>query len=432
MAETAGEGPQGGKHFNKERIKFSPEDEARLERQHFWRIIDAFKFYRVHVQEQVKRAECQFRSISQRHQSLLPNVLSNLACISQCADHNQEVLQAIIHNSLHMFDNMEYGERVRPDITQEDPRKVRPSSTFDLDKLKSTIKQFVRDWSEVGRAERESCYKPIIQEIQRLFPCDQYDVSRVSVLVPGAGLGRLAWEIARLGYTCQGNEWSFFMLFSSNFVLNRCEKVNALTLYPWIHQFSNNKKSSDQTRPIRFPDVNPQNLPLNSDFSMVAGDFVEIYTESESWDCVATCFFIDTAHNVIEYVETIWKILKPGGVWINLGPLLYHFENMANELSIELSYEDIRTAMIKFGFQIEVEKESMQTTYTENDRSMLRYVYDCVFFVARKPAVLYFNGGYDDDDDADDDEDDDDEDDQEQSSPPAAKSSRRDAANSLT
>lgn len=39
----------------------------------------------------------------------------------------------------------------------------------------------------------------------------------------------------------------------------------------------------------------------------------------ESWDCVATCFFIDTAHNVIEYMETIWKILKPGGAWINLG-----------------------------------------------------------------------------------------------------------------
>lgn len=36
------------------------------------------------------------------------------------------------------------------------------------------------------------------------------------------------------------------------------------------------------------------------------------------------------------------------------GPLLYHFENMANELSVELSYEDIRTAMVKFGFLIEV------------------------------------------------------------------------------
>ncbi|XP_067376290.1 carnosine N-methyltransferase isoform X2 [Channa argus] len=307
-----------------------------------------------------------------------------------------------------MFENIEYGER-------EDPRKVRPTSTFDMDKLKSTIKQFVRDWSEVGQGERDTSYKPIIQEIQRLFPDEQYDVSKVSVLVPGAGLGRLAWEIARLGYTCQGNEWSLFMLFSSNFVLNRCEKVNALTLYPWIHQFSNNKKSSDQTRPIRFPDVNPQSLPINSDFSMVAGDFVEVYVDSDSWDCVATCFFIDTAHNVIEYVETIWKILKPGGVWINLGPLLYHFENMANELSVELSYEDIKSAMVKFGFHIEVEKESMQTTYTENDRSMLRYVYDCVFFVARKPADLYNV-----------------EDEQQSGSPPAAKSPRRESTYSLT
>lgn len=135
------------------------------------------------------------------------------------------------------------------------------------------------------------------------------DVSKVSVLVPGAGLGRLAWEIARLGYSCQGNEWSFFMLFTSNFILNRyktfchsyvslhlqqifkfkfwnsffpfrCEQVNSLTVYPWIHQFSNNKKCSDQTRGVRFPDVNPQSLPPDVDFSMVAGDFVEVYNEA--------------------------------------------------------------------------------------------------------------------------------------------------------
>lgn len=43
----------------------------------------------------------------------------------------------------------------------------------------------------------------------------------VKVLVPGAGLGRLAWELANLGYTCQGNEFSFFMLLASNFILNK-------------------------------------------------------------------------------------------------------------------------------------------------------------------------------------------------------------------
>uniref|UniRef100_A0A3Q4HH96 carnosine N-methyltransferase n=1 Tax=Neolamprologus brichardi TaxID=32507 RepID=A0A3Q4HH96_NEOBR len=356
----------------------------------------------IHVQEQVKRAERQFQSLPQHHQDLLPHVLSNLARIGQCADHNQEVLQAIVHHSLHMFENMEYGER--------DLRKIRPSSTFDMDKLKSTIKQFVRDWSESGQAERDSCYKPIIQEIQRLFPSDQYDVSKVSVLVPGAGLGRLAWEIARLGYMCQGNEWSFFMLFSSNFVLNRCEKVNALTLYPWIHQFSNNKRSSDQTRPIRFPDVNPQSLSLNADFSMVAGDFVEVYNDIH--------FYIYKKHNIIDSNFSMWMYNKICSLVTSLGPLLYHFENMANELSVELSYEDIRTAMVRFGFHIEVEKESMQTTYTENDRSMLRYVYDCAYFVVRKPAELqYFNGQNED---------------QLQNSPPAAKSPRREGPDSPT
>lgn len=59
----------------------------------------------------------------------------------------------------------------------------------------------------------------------------------------------------------------------------RCEKVNSLTLYPWVHQFSNNKMSGDQTRAVTFPDINPHSLPPDSDFSMTAGDFLEVYTD---------------------------------------------------------------------------------------------------------------------------------------------------------
>lgn len=78
-------------------------------------------------------------------------------------------------------------------------------------------------------------------------------------------------------------------------------------------------------------------VPEGSDFSMCAGEFVDSYSEQESeWDCVLTCFFVDTAPVVFEcvqrggvmcrYVELIYKILKPGGYWINLGPLLYHWQ----------------------------------------------------------------------------------------------------------
>lgn len=34
---------------------------------------------------------------------------------------------------------------------------------------------------------------------------------------------------------------------------------------------------------------------------------------------VVTCFFIDTATNILSYIETIHKILKEGGTWINIG-----------------------------------------------------------------------------------------------------------------
>lgn len=91
----------------------------------------------------------------------------------------------------------------------------------------------------------------------------------------------------------------------------------------------------DTTREVRFPDEvaadKLSHLPPYTHyprFSMCAGDFTQIYRGEEhvgAWDAVITCFFIDTAPVVIEYIEVIERILKPGGVWINMGPLLYHW-----------------------------------------------------------------------------------------------------------
>jgi carnosine N-methyltransferase len=69
---------------------------------------------------------------------------------------------------------------------------------------------------------------------------------------------------------------------------------------------------------------------------MCAGDFMEVYGAPEQtaqWDAVATCFFIDTAHNVVEYLEVIARCLKPGGVWVNFGPLLFHWAD-GEEMSV--------------------------------------------------------------------------------------------------
>lgn len=65
---------------------------------------------------------------------------------------------------------------------------------------------------------------------------------------------------------------------------------------------------------VSIPDRAPGSmLTGQGGLSMVAGDFVEVYAHpdhTEDFDAVATCFFLDTAHNVFEYMDVIWHVLK--------------------------------------------------------------------------------------------------------------------------
>jgi hypothetical protein len=54
------------------------------------------------------------------------------------------------------------------DVTQV-KSKVHPTMS-DMEKVQSTLKQIVRDWSKDGEEERSACYNPIIEEIELNFP----------------------------------------------------------------------------------------------------------------------------------------------------------------------------------------------------------------------------------------------------------------------
>jgi carnosine N-methyltransferase len=69
---------------------------------------------------------------------------------------------------------------------------------------------------------------------------------------------------------------------------------------------------------------------------------------------VVTCYFIDTANNVLDYITTIFNALKSGGVWVNLGPLSYHYAESKDQPSIEFSLEEVIQLTEAVGFSIEV------------------------------------------------------------------------------
>ncbi len=180
--------------------------------------------------------------------------------------------------------------------------------------------------------------------------------------------------------------------------------------------FCNVLDSSEMTRATSFPDVDVVDRlsPFLSDedpeprLAMAAGEFVDIFTrpsELGRHDGVVTCFFLDTAKNVFSYVRTIAGMLREGGVWANLGPLLFHFADSPDEMSIEVSWDQLRPAIEEYFELVEVhvpkldgssEQWKYDCKYTSSS-SMMRVLYHCIVFFGKrnsKPVEGYSSDVY--------------------------------------
>jgi hypothetical protein len=64
--------------------------------------------------------------------------------------------------------------------------------------VSQALKHFARDWAVDGEHERAATFPQILETLQTSFP-NRTEENPIRVLVPGAGVGRLAHEIAALG-----------------------------------------------------------------------------------------------------------------------------------------------------------------------------------------------------------------------------------------
>ncbi|KAI9015237.1 N2227-like protein-domain-containing protein [Phycomyces nitens] len=301
------------------------------ESNYFTKVLQTCHSYRRHALNHNHRRRHDFMALPEHHKRLIPQVLDKINLVDEKIIANSQFLALLIN------------EHSQPIVIDS----AAPPVSAEMDKVRSTLKQFVRDWAVQGKPEREATYRPILDTLEALYSNTSVTArANVRVLVPGAGLGRLAYDIATKGFSCQGKvDILIDKLLASEFILNRSTAAEQYEIYPFIHSFSNIKSTQAQLTPVRVPDIVPGNLPPDADFSMVAGDFLEVYRGDN-----VTCFFIDTAKNILEYIETIHRILKTGGTWINIGPLLYHFEDSIEESSVELSLQELRQVVIDMGF----------------------------------------------------------------------------------
>lgn len=180
-----------------------------------------------------------------RHQKWLVKYREDLEEFKKCIEKNYDFIPKVLQQADNIFENM-YSS----DVATHSETEV-GTLAEGLDKVQSVFKQLMRDWSSLGAEERKQCYQPIISEIEEEFPANKVARGDITVLVPGAGLGRLAFEIAKRGFACQGNEFNLFMLMVSFYVLNLCKTVDEFEIYPWIHQYCNNLSAEYQMTSVR-------------------------------------------------------------------------------------------------------------------------------------------------------------------------------------
>ena len=344
------------------------------------------------------------------------NFLETLDKTDDAIDSNAKLARAIVKVGLRSFHSIaDRDVDGNPTIPPEWSNVAKHS---DIDKARSTIRQMYRDWTAEGAAERAASYAPILKvvgEEQALIG----DARSAKVLVPGAGLGRLVFELCRLGFEAEGNEISYHQLLASSYILNECERAGKHTIYPWVHTFSNHLTRQHHLRGYAVPDIHPAvslaeamavEGSRKGSMSMCAADFLCLYGDEEhkdTYDAVASLFFLDTAPNLIRYLSVIHDCLRPGGVLVNVGPLLWHFENqapgnhghdddgdgehdlknssgIADPGSFELTNDEVMTLLDKMGFDVEWSQTGIEAPYIQDSESMLQTVYKATAWVARK------------------------------------------------
>ncbi|KAI1438223.1 N2227-like protein-domain-containing protein [Xylaria sp. CBS 124048] len=378
-----------------------------------------------------------FYALPQTHWQMLAappfNYLAVLDDVDAAIEQNAELARTIVKTGLYSFGMVESQQEA---VMPEEWSGI--AKYNDIDKARSTLRQFYRDWSAGGRRERAACYGPVFRaleaEEQRRVaaaemesgtetgsPSPEPAMPPLKVLVPGAGLGRLVFDLCLLGYDTEGNEISYHQLLASSYILNSCERADCHRIYPWIHSFSNHRSRDNQFTSYSIPDVHPQQT-LNEmvrsgrrvgTMQMCAADFLRLYSDEEhagQYDVVAAVFFLDTAPNIIRYLEVVFHCLRPGGVLVNVGPLLWHWENhvpshhgydddsdpdgngngslgIADPGSFELTDDEVVALVTRMGFVVEIRQSGLRAPYMQDEASMLQTVYHASHWIARKPIV---------------------------------------------
>ncbi|QQK46513.1 N2227-like protein [Penicillium digitatum] len=324
-----------------------------------------------------------YKNVPKRQRTLLESTIHytrKLNTMEHLLDTNNELARSIVDYGLSFYNisQSELDEFIKESEAQQ--------RSADKTSVSQGMKHFVRDWADEGNEERQQSFGCILKSLAQM---PRTKDRPLRVLLPGSGLGRLAHEADKLGgFEVTMNEWSTYMNLAYRYV-SSVSVPDSVHFHPYIDWWSHQAKTDDLQRSVTFPNqvIEPSSVLL------VEGDFTTVFAEhTGQYDIIVTLFFIDTARNLVTYLETIHRLLRPGGRWVNLGPLLY-----GTAPFVQLSLDEIVTLSESMGFEFQetdatignvtlpnVPVRGLEVAYGRNGRGLNKNAYQAQYWEAVK------------------------------------------------
>lgn len=323
----------------------------------------------------IDRKMTRLTSLSSTEQEILREYSTRLQSLAVCINANGKFLHSIMKHGEMLLKNAFDDESNINNTTQE---------------IRELFTSIARDWSSTGIELREMIYKPIVEAINHSY--EEYSTieekitkSKYRIMVSNAGTGRLCWELANSGYSVEGCEYSSIYLATSNYMLNHASKEASHEIFPNIHNHSNVKDSSSMVKPSTVPDITARSLiNSNIEFGMRIGNCIDVYSNNSSnssFDAVVSCLIDEFDENIVLNIRTISNILRPGGVWVFLGPKPQPHDD--SSLSLTLSIPEFVSLVKRSGFKI-LSERTIPIPLTLDNSSMCTRTISAKLFTAMK------------------------------------------------
>ncbi|WEJ94182.1 N2227-domain-containing protein [Yamadazyma tenuis] len=331
-------------------------------------IISAIKSLQLYATNNMKSADRRrrlFKMMSWRQQNLCKQAgyLEKLDIMDVLLKKNQLFLNEVVESSINAYE-----------ISFSDFDIIKNFVDSSSYRVIESLTHFNRDWN-MDQSHDEFELGPVIKfietQLSQVIP--NADKPNTCIVVPGSGLGRIPYELARKGYgQVHSVEFSGLMYLFNQFVYSNKESSLAnLEVYPYVHTNSNFESIADQSRSILIPQLQqPTNL------SMHLEDF-NTFELPDPGQCknvvIVTAFFIDTAENLMDYLDSINSLVKPfrNSYWINIGPLKY-----GSAPKVELNMDELAHLRTALGWTDLTTINTLKQPISEGENGLYSYATD--------------------------------------------------------